>query len=149
MRNCRGFTLIELSIVLTIIGIVATLAIPNLLNALDRGRQSSTLSDIRALGTALERYAADHNRYPAAEEISQLKTVLVPAYIKELPIRDGWRHPLVFEVDDQGSTYTLRSPGKDGKFQDEAADMTTHDFSADIVYSDGIFLQRPSGQQDS
>ena len=46
-RKDKGFTLIELLIVVAIIGIIAAIAIPNLLNAIDRGKQKRTMADLR------------------------------------------------------------------------------------------------------
>ena len=64
VKKASGFTLIELLIVVAIIGIIAAIAIPNLLNAIDRGKQKRSMSDMRSLGTAIESYAVDVNFYP-------------------------------------------------------------------------------------
>ncbi len=144
----QGFSLLEILIVVTILSAIATIAIPNLLNAIDRGRQSSTLTDMRTIGAALERYAVDHLAYPAASDTLALRPELEPDYVKQLPARDGWGHPFVFEVDAQGATYTLRSPGKDGALETGELASLTHDFEADIVLVDGVFVQRPAGRKN-
>ena len=148
MRKSRGFTLIEMLIVVTIIGIVAAIVIPSLFNALDRSRQSSTMADIRTLGTALERYAFDHHHYPVVDNMAELRGKLEPEYIKKLPLKDGWSNPFLYEVDSQGSTYTIRSPGKDGELQPEPLTDGTRDFAVDIVFVDGAFVQQPAGEQE-
>ncbi len=153
----RGFSLLEILIVVTIISAIATIAIPNLLKAIDRSRQGSTLTDMRTIGNALERYAVDHLSYPTKAGIEALRRELEPDYVKRLPARDGWGHPFVFEAAAQGASYTLRSPGKDGTLQQtdlieitqRGAPRLTRDVTADIVLIDGVFVQRPVGKQAS
>ncbi|MBI3447802.1 MAG: prepilin-type N-terminal cleavage/methylation domain-containing protein, partial [Acidobacteria bacterium] len=69
-KKTQGFTLIELLIVVAIIGIIAAIAIPNLLNAIDRGKQKRTMSDMRSVGTAVESYAVDNNFYPIQKSMA-------------------------------------------------------------------------------
>lgn len=64
MRNESGFTLIELLIVVAIIGILAAIAIPNLLQAQVRAKIARVKADMHTVVTAMELYAVDHNDYP-------------------------------------------------------------------------------------
>lgn len=135
-----GFTLIEILIVVTILSLLAVLGLPSLLETLDRGRHAATLADLKEIGAALERYAVDHQHYPLAEDILALRPVLEPKYIKRLPLKDGWDSSLSYEIGEEGSTYRLRSPGKDGEWQEFEEGEKVQDFTADIVYIDGAFI---------
>ncbi|MEO1368244.1 MAG: type II secretion system protein GspG [Acidobacteriota bacterium] len=138
MRNSRGFNLLELMIAVAIISLIMLVVVPNVLDALDRGRRSSTQADMHTLAAALERYAADHHGYPVAASVDDLQPVVVPRYLKSLPSVDGWGHPLVYEVRDRGTGYSLSSPGKDGVFSAPSADQ---EFNADLVVIDGAFVK--------
>jgi type IV pilus assembly protein PilA len=63
-RNRKGFTLIELMIVVAIIIVLAAIAIPNYLKMVVRARKSAVMSDMKAIGTALEAYNTDWGGYP-------------------------------------------------------------------------------------
>ena len=143
-RDSKGFTLIELLIVVAIIGIIAAIAIPNLLNAIDRGKQKRTMADLRSIGTACEAYAVDANVYPVANSAAALKIALEPIYIKTMPTADGWSN--TFVVDSIATTYTISSNGKDGIAQSCAAG-TTQQFINDICFVNGQFIRYPDGPQ--
>ena len=152
MRKNRGFTLIELLIVVAIIGIIAAIAIPNLLNAINRGRQKRSMADMRTIGTSIEAYAVDMAFYPTQATEGPIATAyrgyLQPTYVKSVPQGDGWRTP--FRVASESRFYTLGSCARD-KISEGAltsfSSRTTTDMDCDIVYSNGSFVSYPEGIQ--
>src|SRR5262245_60740360 len=111
-RDDRGFTLIELMITLVVIGVLAAIAIPNLVSAIDRGKQKRTMADMRTIGTAVEAYAVDNGSYPISTDAATLASEVSPSYVRPMPQLDGWNHVYVVAV--ANSSYTIASAGKDG-----------------------------------
>ena len=144
-KNQSGFSLIELLIVVVIIGIIAAIAIPNLLNAIDRGKQKRSMADMRSIGTAVESYAVDNNVYPVAATAAALQPLVQPIYIKSMPLADGWS--TTFVVDSTTTQYTLSSNGKDGANSGCVAGTLTTLFNQDICFANGQFIQYPQGSQ--
>jgi general secretion pathway protein G len=146
-RSSKGFTLIELLIVVAIIGIIAALAIPNLVGYIDRARQTATMADMKSIGQAVEAYMVDNNRYPVRPDgpiAGNLEADIEPRYLKNAPDTDGWSNPLHYVSN--GTDYTIHSWGKAN--DDGCTPGTqTQTYDADICYSNGVFTQKPVGAQ--
>lgn len=137
---------VMLVVLVPIAGILAAIAIPNFLTAIERSKQKRTMADKRSLGTALEAYATEHRAYPQADSLDTLRPQLVPKYMPQVPSVDGWSHPFRYATLEDG--YAIVSAGKDGTFDEPAtgyARGTTTQFDCDIVYSNGEFLIYPDG----
>jgi len=153
----QGFTLIELLIVIAIIGIVAAIAIPNLLTALQKGKQKATMGDMKSIGNAIENYLTDLYMVPTGSAtIAGLEPILSPFYIKVMPRLDGWGGQ--YNYDSQGvglnqDLYSITSYGRGGVTNGGTVDVditqspyvvtTMLGFSNDIVFSNGAYTFAP------
>ncbi len=152
--NKKGFTLIELLIVVAIIGIIAAIAIPNLLVALQKGKQKATMGDMKSIGNAIESYITDMSFVPqvAGGDLSDLNAGwFTPFYIKVLPTVDSWGTIFAYTGgtvgDDDLDLYSVisygRNKGEDGGVTGLYEVTRLADFNYDIYYSNGIFTTGP------
>jgi general secretion pathway protein G len=146
LRRQSGFSIIELLIVVAVIGIIVAIAIPNLISAINRSRQSRTVADIRMISEGIEAYQNDHSFYPVVENGTvQVLDDDLEVYIRKYNELDGWGEPIFYESD--GMHYTVISFGWDGHSTLPYVPGPTASFDADIVFADGSFLQWPEGPQ--
>jgi general secretion pathway protein G len=127
-----------------VVGIIAAIAIPNLLNAIDRGKQKRTMADLRSIATAVESYAVDNNFYPTVTTAADLRPSVEPKYIKTTPMVDGWGH--TFEVNSSTTRYVIFSHGKDGVGDDCTPGQTSR-FDDEICFANGEFARYPAGPE--
>jgi type II secretory pathway pseudopilin PulG len=123
------------------------IAIPTLVNGLDKGRQKRTMADIRLIGGSIEAYAVDNSAYPVGTSISALLD-LTPEYMDDLIGVDAWDHDLVYTA--TATFYTLGSTGKNGgnTLTLVAGGGPSRDFDDDIIFRMGNFVQWPEGSQE-
>ena len=138
-REQGGFSLIELLIVVAIIGIIATIAVPQLLDAIDRGRQRRTMADMRNIATANGTYRVDEGEYATA------LTDLSPTYMQVVPSNDGWANG--YQYSTSSGSYSLESYGSDGADGPvPTSPWVNGPYDGDLELTNGQFTQAPTGQ---
>ncbi|WP_448213676.1 type II secretion system major pseudopilin GspG [Colwellia sp. MEBiC06753] len=109
-----GFTLLEVMVVIVILGILASMVVPNLMGSQERANVQKAVSDITALETSLSMYKMDNYNYPTTEQ--GLEALVTQTDVEPLPRRfpeDGYIKRL--PNDPWGNEYQLLNPGEMGK----------------------------------
>lgn len=129
-RRARGFTLIELMVVLVIIATLAALIVPNVMGRADDARVTAAKTDMASLHQALKLYRIDHMRYPTAEQglqalVEKPSTAPIPSqwkpYVSKLP-KDPWGQPYLYLNPGIVNEVDIMSYGADGQKGGEGHD---------------------------
>lgn len=132
LRRCRGFTLLELLVVMVIIGLLVGYVAPNYFSAVGKSEVKAARAQLDALHKALVAYRLDVGSYPATDP--GLKALVDkpsgaaqwsgPYLSKTLPL-DPWGHPYVYRFPGRNTEFDLLSYGRDGKpgGEGDAADI--------------------------
>jgi general secretion pathway protein G len=130
----RGFTLLELLVVMVIIGLLASLVAPQYFSQIGKSSEKVAKAQIESFGQALDQYRLDIGRYPTTEQgLAALMTA--PSgeakwrgpYLKRGVPADPWGHPFLYTSPGQHGEYDLQSLGSDGQAggEGDAADITS------------------------
>jgi general secretion pathway protein G len=123
--NTKGFTLIEIMVVVVILAILGSLVVPKILENVDKARVTKAQTDIRSVATALDLYRLDNFKYPTTEQGLEalVKQPVDPTitnyrpggYMQAVP-KDPWSNAYLYASPGRdGHDYELLSLGRDGK----------------------------------
>ena len=111
-RRARGFTLIEIMVVLVIIGVLAALIAPNMLDRADDARVTAARTDVNNVMQALKLYKLDNQRFPSGEQ--GLQALVTKPTTGAIP--PNWRPYLPkLQNDPWGRPYQYANPGVKGE----------------------------------
>lgn len=135
----QGFSLIEIMVVLVIMGLLASIVAPNVMDALSGSKQKKVQADYANIETALKMYKLDNFFYPSTEQglealvtqpdiDPQPKNWRKDGYLPELPV-DPWGNPYLYTSPGEAHPYDIYTLGADGVRggDDEAADSSNWD----------------------
>jgi general secretion pathway protein G len=132
LRSARGFTLIEIMVVVVIIGLLAAVIVPSMFGRVEEARVAKAKSDIQAIETGLTMYKLDNFKYPSTDlGLSALSTRpndptvrnwRAEGYLKRIS-KDPWGNPYQYVFPGtRGQDYDLFSLGADAREGGEGAD---------------------------
>jgi len=169
-KEKKGFTAVELIVVVTIVGLIFIVLLPYYLDSLEKAKQRKTMANINSIGKAMLNWVTDQAGAAAAgasttdvmdldnfESVTheELDAIMVPVYMAAIPNSDGWGTELDYYIKavnfNDADTLAIRSAGKGGLFDGTTytmAPFVSTDYKQDIVWADGLFVRWPQNWKD-
>lgn len=140
-KNQRGFTLIEILVVVTILGILAAIVVPRILERPEQARRTKATVDIKGIEESLGLFKLDNGFYPSTEQglqalVVKPQTGRIPsrypehAYLRKVPV-DPWGSPYVYLSPGVHGQYDIISYGADGEPGGEGNDADVNSWELD------------------
>jgi len=125
----KAFTIIELMVVITIIGILASLVAPKFMGKLETAKIKTTKAQLEMFSTALDSFNLDTGRYPTESEGLKILWIKVKdlrgydgPYLPKSVEADAWGNPYIYKQTSDDHAFNIISYGKDGKEGGEGKD---------------------------
>ncbi len=121
MRGAKGFTLVEVLVVVVIIGVLAAMIVPRFIGRTDEARRNAARMQIGQVDSAIQTFYLDYNRYPNSldELVRQPADISDDRWrapsLRERDLRDPWGNALVYRYPGQHGVFDLYSLGADGQ----------------------------------
>jgi len=134
LRRRSGFTLLELVVVIIVLGLLAGIVAPQIINRLSEAKSTTARTQIEALSVALDGYRLDNGNYPTTEQgLAALRErpTRAPAptnwrgpYLRKAVPLDPWGRPYLYRApgEKNPTAFDLESLGRDGKVGGEGED---------------------------
>ena len=167
----KGFTAVELIVIVTIVGLIFIVLLPFYLDSLEKAKQRKTMANVNSIGKAMMNWMTDQAGAAAAgaaatdvvdmdnfENVSheQLDAIMVPVYLSTIPKSDGWGSDLDYYLKivnfNEENALAIRSPGKGGFWDGDAytmAPFVSTNYKMDIVWADGMFIRWPQNWKEN
>lgn len=123
----RGFTLIEVLVVVVILGILAAIIVPNIMDKPAAAKITKAKADVRAIESAMNMYKLDNHVYPSTDEGIE---ALVPEYLPRIP-KDPWDQPYQYLNPGTHGTIDIYTLGRDGQPGGEGEDADLGNWNLD------------------
>lgn len=134
LKNKKGFTLVELVVVIAIIALLAYIIVPEIKQYIAKTKEQTARENINAYGDAVTRYYIEMGDLPSASTVPELKDILTKKIVVDGTTKGPWLKKSPIDKDPWGREFEINM-GKEGEFNIVSKGANESDSSDDIEYS--------------